>query len=761
MKVQLTENGHIKSIDKGNIHVPFTPENGFGFGFTQSHLDIPVETEFDGTCYTKNMCCVDFSYNYETTSEYLKINIKIQNDSGFDFYADSIYFKLGIDSCMVKYPDWRNKYFPTLLRLEKTHFYGYFCSPDGQALAIIGEKPVASYDISYAHPSTPFYNRGHRIYNTSIVFYNNGKSAERLPQDKKILKNGEIYENNLYLIPLENLNNFEASLNKIFNIPIISAEKYVFELNEKFDFALTYKGAFDYSLKTPSGKIIRNEKPILEEYGLYKLNIFADNGYFAESYFFVRKDWDFYLYGAAKEAVAKQQKASTHTESWYGLFSLFLAQKYFKDDQLFNTAKKCFDEIMPLMFSFDQAKPLIIPHRIQNTALFISLLVDLYETDKENNIKYLSLASLYGDYVIGNQADDGSYRSRRVHYTCVIYIAKSLLDLALAEKDSNDEQLIKSSKKHYASVKKAIDELVLHLDNIDTEGELTFEDGMISCSALQIAQFALTLDIKDRKPYVDAAEKMLALHACLEQRHSPDCRTNGCSLRFWESQYDVIVLGNTFNSPHGWTAWTVYAQYYLYMLTGKKQYLLSLINTISACTQLLSLDGTLRWAFFPQPYVKLPKLYPDYSSPVKDGYSYTTYSKPTNRGKIVDCEFSEEYVDMISDWYRTGEQKVSGGYKYCMLYLPDGMRCVDNQGGCCDNDVHEIFKCLEETVFRKAFLYQNEDGSFTTSGCSVQDGEVCFTQTVTNELIFNLRNQTQLIINGKNYNLNGFSSLKL
>ena len=102
MKVQLTENGHIKSIDKGNIHVPFTPENGFGFGFTQSHLDIPVETEFDGTCYTKNMCCVDFSYNYETTSEYLKINIKIKNDSGFDFYADSVYFKLGIDSCMVK-----------------------------------------------------------------------------------------------------------------------------------------------------------------------------------------------------------------------------------------------------------------------------------------------------------------------------------------------------------------------------------------------------------------------------------------------------------------------------------------------------------------------------------------------------------------------------------------------------------------------------------------------------------------------------------
>lgn len=42
---------------------------------------------------------------------------------------------------------------------------------------------------------------------------------------------------------------------------------------------------------------------------------------------------------------------------------------------------------------------------------------------------------------------------------------------------------------------------------------------------------------------------------------------------------------------------------------------------------------------------------------------------------------------------------------------------MDNQGGCCDNDVHEIFKCIEECVLRKAFIYENEDGSFLTYGC--------------------------------------------
>ena len=209
MKLKLTENGCIKQIKKNDICIPFSPENGFGFGFTQSHLDIPVETEFNGTTYSAKMCCIDFSYSYETNDDYIKLKIKIENNSGFDFYADNVYFKLGIDSLMIKYPDWRNKFFPTLLRLEKTHFYGYFCSPEGQALAIIGDKPIASYDVLYAHPSTPFYNKGHRIYNTSLVFFNNGKAADRLPQNQKILKNGQTYQNTIYLIPLKNLDNFK------------------------------------------------------------------------------------------------------------------------------------------------------------------------------------------------------------------------------------------------------------------------------------------------------------------------------------------------------------------------------------------------------------------------------------------------------------------------------------------------------------------------------------------------------------------------
>ena len=239
---------------------------------------------------------------------------------------------------------------------------------------------------------------------------------------------------------------------------------------------------------------------------------------------------------------------------------------------------------------------------------------------------------------------------------------------------------------------------------------------MISCSALQIGMFALTLPEEERAPYIKAAEYMLGIHTCLEQQLIPDCRMNGGSLRYWESQYDVMVMANMLNSPHGWSAWTAYAHYYLYLLTRRKTYLVSLMNCLGSCVQLMTLDGELRWGYCAQPYVKAKTLLPDRDRPLPgEGY----------RGQYKEKAYGESYIPMISDWYRTGEQKLVGGYESCPLFLEKETLYVDNQGGCCDNDVHEIFKCLEETVLRKAFAHKNEDGTFLTYGCKVvlENGE--------------------------------------
>jgi hypothetical protein len=334
-----------------------------------------------------------------------------------------------------------------------------------------------------------------------------------------------------------------------------------------------------------------------------------------------------------------------------------------------------------------------------------------------------------------------------------------MLELVAAERNSKDKTLQEKAEIHYQSAKRAVDELVLHLDNIDTEGELTFEDGMISCSALQIAYFALTLPQSERQKYVEASENMIQLHACLEQQYAPDCRMNGGSIRFWESQYDVMIRGNTVNSPHGWTAWTLYAYYYLYLLTGKRNYLIRLMNGVCACAQLLSLDGELRWAFFSQPFVKLPTLVPDKTKPVKDGYASVVCENKAYRGKYQTKTYGEQYVDMISGWYRTNEQKINGGYAFCPLITETEYLYVDNQGGCCDNDVHEIFKCIEETVLKKAFVYHDNQadlyyGATVNNGILELHEEVC-------EIVYACPIPLHVQVHGKDVVLKGVGTLKL
>ena len=543
-------------------------------------------------------------------------------------------------------------------------------------------------------------------------------------------------------------------------VPTVDASKYTLEKGEKIDLAVNAEDDFTLKLVSPKGDECNIDKP-LEDYGVYTLTVTDASGRTAEAKFYVRKAWDYYLEMAAKNALSKPPKASTHTESFYGFFSLFLYYKHTGDKKIGEKAYEAFWETMPYMFDFEKCEPIVIPDRIQNTSGLISVLVDMYEADKENRLDCLKYAAGFADFLIKHQDETGAYKNKKVHYTCVIYIAKSMLELALAEKDCDNGELREKSQLHYDSAKKAVDELVRNLDNIETEGEMTLEDGMISCSALQIGMFALTLPEEEREEYVKAAEYMLSIHSCLEQQLIPDSRMNGASIRYWESQYDVMIRENMFNSPHGWTGWTLYAHYYLYMLTGKKKYLMSLMNGMGAGSQLIDENGNLRWAFCAAPYIKTDRAFvPDYDSEVKDGYKFVEPQEKAYRAKYVAKEFTEGYIDMISGWYRIGQQKVNGGYEFCPLILGGGVEeIVDTQGGCCDNDVHEIFKCMEETVLKKAFVHQNDDGSFTTFGCTaVLADDVIQIECADNteEFVYSVKNNCKVEIRNALYELSGF-----
>lgn len=754
MKVDFLSQGKICGIDAGNFYVPFVPDN-YGFYIKKDDVYTAVELqEMQGT-FNGALDGLVFGMNYEVCEEHLKLNVRIEN-KGEDFEG-WIGFHMGVDTYMERYPEWHDKFFPTLLRCEKTHLWGYYMNSAENALAVATAGPVASYDIQYNMMGNTVHC-GHRIPGTDVVFYQNTMLPERHPENLKIFKAGAVYTNTIYFIPVEKKAEIKAKISEVAAVPVVDAKMYTKELGEYLDAHVIYAGNVKQTLIAPDGAVLEDPEASMNQYGLYVLKVEADNGKKCEATFFVRKDWDHYLRCAALNAMSKPPKASTHTESFYGLFSSFLYYKHTKDEEYGNKAYEAFEESMQYMFDLEKCVPITIPNRILNTSCFISLLVDMYEADPANNLTYLEKASRFAEVVMAVQDETGAYRNCGIHYTCVIYVAKSMLELALAERSCGIASLQEKAQIHYESARKAVDELVQNLDNIQTEGEMTLEDGMISCSALQIGMFALTLPQSERTPYIEAAEYMMKVHSCLEQQLIPDCRCNGASLRYWESQYDVMIRVNMLNSPHGWTGWTGYGKYYLYLLTGKKEYLLSLQNVMGSCVQLIDQNGNLRWAYCSQPYIKGRAFVPDYEKEVQDGYRFVETEEKAYRGKYVMGEYSEQYIDMISGWYRVGAQKVIGGYEFCPLIM-DGYSdaAADRQGGCCDNDVHEVFKCMEETVLRKAYIHEEEDGNILSFGCKVKvDGDrllVEFSEKV-ETLIYNL--QKAYLLNDSFTELNGF-----
>ncbi|MRJ10580.1 hypothetical protein EDL98_05720 [Ornithobacterium rhinotracheale] len=237
----------------------------------------------------------------------------------------------------------------------------------------------------------------------------------------------------------------------------------------------------------------------------------------------------------------------------------------------------------------------------------------------------------------------------------------------------------------YKSVQKAMDELVLNKTNIATEGELTLEDGMLSCSALQLAEFALLQTSEpERMKYQKAAEFFMNQHQCLEQNIIPDARMRGASLRFWEAQYDVLMDNNFLNSPHGWSSWTTYAYYYLYLLTGEFQYLEKTINLLNTSVQSIdSKTGKLRWGFMVNPYIKVVQINGNVNNFKPMDFSGVHYHAQKYKNKIYIA--GEQYIDMVGDWFG---------------------------GNSNDNDVHEHFKCLAEIALDKCYVYYDGEKAF-------------------------------------------------
>ena len=662
--------------------VKLTKEEGFRFAGTQDNVRHTLEYSLDG--------------------DRLLIKVGLKNEGSKAYQPKEARLVVGIDCSMVKYPDWNEHYFPTLLRCEKTHFWGYFMTPRGKILTIGCKEPVASYHINYDRTVRGQGDGGHLIHSVSLDFLHALPLPPRHPQDLTFLKPSEELRWTVVIEPASSLEEVKPMLAKGIGAPIIEIDHQTVAPGEKTQLKVWSETPVTVTITAPDGK----KNPIAlkssgegtwvtalapgDEPGLSLIEVSDAKDHKSEGSVTVRKPWSWYMNQARKESIHHKQYASSHLEQWLGLTTGALARRHLPDAELDKQTDQRLKEILDCQWDLEKKTVKNIPHgyrHFANTAQMVGLLAYRYMADKDPY--WLNLASGFADYCISKQSPAGNYGE----YTSVFYPAKSILLLAQAEK--NVEGFQESYKRHYESARKAMDYLAANKDNLPTEGQHTFEDGMISCSATQLGLFALLQsDPAERKKYADAARDMLKAHRCLEQLLIPDARMNGATLRFWEAQYDTLIgkAKNMMVSPHGWSAWLIPGLWYQYLLTGDEQWLRKTMNAMGSCAQLIdSKTGELRWAFVPDPYREVTMLEPNPDNP--------------KRGKRVDQIIGERYIPMITAFHSPDKEPISGN--------------DPGVGWTCCNDVHEVFIALEEVALTSAYVIERPDGSWGAYNCKV------------------------------------------
>jgi hypothetical protein len=664
--------------------------------------DVKVQSlEGSGSSFAGTVDGIRHSLRYRIEGNRLAIVAGLKNERLTDYAPSAARLLLGINSEMLSYPTWNDRYFPTLLRCEKTHFWGYLMTPQGRIMTVGSPDPVASYSMDYELSS--WGDGGHLIHTCSIDLMHALPLPPRHPQNLVSLKAGEEQIWTIYLQPAGSLEEVKPLLAGSLSAPMIDADRYTLAAGESASLSIwaprpvTVTVIAEDGSSTPlavrsaaDGKFLSTFTP-QGGAGLYKVFVAQSDGHVSEACISVRHPWSWYMRRAREASLVDKQYASSHLEQWLGLETGVLARYYLPDPSLDAQSDKRLKEILNLQWDLSTKRPTNIPsiRLLSSTAQMAGLLAYRFMSDEDP--QWLDLASGFADYAVSRQWPDGNYNN----YTTVAYPVKSVMTVMAAEKmmAAKDARFAASYDRHYDSAKKAMDFLVRSKDDLTTEGQNTFEDGMISCAGTQLGLFALLQkDADARRHYGEAARLMMSVHRCLEQLLIPDSRMNGATLRFWEAQYDVLMgkSRNMMDSPHGWSAWLIPGLWYQYLLTGEEEWLRKAMNAMGSCAQVIdSQSGQLRWAFVPDPYREVTMLEPDPDHP--------------GRGKRVERIIGEQYVPMIASFHYPDHEPVFG----------NGW----DSGWTCCNDVHEIFISLAEVALTSAYVLERSGGELVAWNC--------------------------------------------
>ena len=713
------------------INVPWRPQGDKARGPAWAGVELaPVPG--DDMRFAGRSGDAEYGLAYRDDAGRLTIDASIRNHGSAPIVAQPhVRLTLGMNQEMKDPRTYFTTFFPTLLRCEQTHFWGYFQTPNGQVLAIASPDAVASWAHGYQ-------GNGHRITTSHLDLLHALPLPPRHPQAISALAAGAAQTWRIILQPVAKLDDVPAAVATLCDAPALSLDRTTAASGETVELTvhrpgsevpvltMTDAGGKAWPLPAPrmGGGAVRYTFSAPEAPGEYTIQAVADDKR-TEAVLCVRKPWGWYLEQARAEALRMQQKPMMHREGWLGFFNAYWAERYAPDPARLAETEEKFQAFFAAMVDpatghFYKDRP-TWPDRPQNSAWMLGLLT--LRAAVTRDVEHLQRAADWADDFIKRfQKPDGAFTHGKNSYGALTLGTKFLADLVRLEQEHDAVAVAGNGRfaapiaRHLAAIDRAVANLEKVKDLGHTEGEPTYEDNQAGSVWSLLALHALTTDDASRKARQLATSlEVRGRHECLTQALIPDGRMRGGTLRWWEAQYDVLTSPSMMNSPHGWTMRSQFGAIYLYLLTGEERFLNLACNAMGACAQAIDQEtGRLRWAFVPDPYVEARQFVPDPERP--------------GQGKHVPTIVGEQWLPMISDWWRVPEGKVAA---------------MRSQGWSCDNDVHEHFRWLAEQFVPNAFVLEREDGTLRAWNCRAERAgemlEIVPAEPVVSRVHLNLR----------------------
>lgn len=610
-----TENCRIAAVYDMRYETPVDITDGSGnFGkpvYTLKSQDITKEKKPEFTPYN------DYSVPYTETENGILLN----KDFGVSLTAEEAdggivleinFTNEDVSACGISLPfsfmgqknnSWERQFTASspYRTADGKHLMFYLVRPDGKNLVCIAENETDGYRINYSD-----FLCGHYIMGIQLLSQFDRAYGRQTRTEKRVK------------LHIKAVSDYREALEKasgLWGIPALYYETASGYKNQPFGFSVI--GKWDkITVTAPSGKkeVLKNTAFIPDEYGIYTATPYNRNIAGADCSFFIHDG----LNGMFRRAClsVKQNRdiiIGKNAEGKEIFKPAHLTYRGYEDYNLCEHAMWCWADLR-YMRAFGICEPIAgdvknmldiitgncdcpiygctyddncLTHnssRIQEAYNGVNILLDAYRVFGDK--KYLEFAikvlqrrlkdDLSPEGAILRRGSDGA-TAEIADYTTVTCMVIPVADMAVLLKEQGDDRF-----RFFEQCAEKIADFVVKRDlNFPTEGGFNervnteVEEGSMSCSALTVLYTARF--IKNKKEYLDYAEKILKIHDAFTV-FTPHPIMFRSSLRWWETIWEGNSDGPAVCYGHAWSVWRAEAGYWFALLTHNDKRLLDSYN---------------------------------------------------------------------------------------------------------------------------------------------------------------------------------------